>query len=76
MSNYTLNNHNKSKQENTTSKFIGVHLERSSGKYIAKIKKEKKSYFIGRFETEEKAAEEYNKKSIELYGKYANLNTF
>jgi len=72
-SNSSLNSHNIKKKENTVSKFIGVTLTKS-GKYNAKIYKDKKYYGIGSFDTEEEAAKARDKKVIELYGNYAKLN--
>jgi len=68
-----LNSHNKPKQKDGTSKYIGVST--FGGKIVAKIQKDKKSYYLGSFKTEEDAAEAYNKKATELYGDHANLNT-
>ncbi len=41
---------------------------------MAQIGKDKKRYILGRFNTEEAAAIAFDKKAIELYGKYARLN--
>jgi hypothetical protein len=72
ISNRQLNAHNKKKQEGTSSKYVGVSLY--NNKYIARIKKDHKHYNIGRYETEEEAVKAYNKKALELYGKFANIN--
>jgi hypothetical protein len=69
-----LNGHNKTKRINTKSKFIGVYLEKKTNKFMAKIQKDKITFFIGRFKTELDAVKAYNEKAIELYGEYANLN--
>lgn len=66
------NAHNKTKMKNTSSKYIGVSFR--SGKFVTRIKKDKKEYHLGRFENEEDAVEAYNKKATELYGDKANLN--
>jgi hypothetical protein len=66
------NAHNKTKMKNTTSKYIGVCFK--SGKFVARIKKDGKEYYLGRFDKETEAAKTYNKKAIELYGDHANLN--
>jgi len=68
------NSHNKTKQSNTSSRYIGVCYYKSRNKYIANIQHNKKSYFLGYYETEMEAADVYNKKAIELYGDFANLN--
>ncbi len=69
-----LNGHNKTKQQNTSSKYIGVCLNKQIGKFQAQIIKEGKRYYLGCFKTEKEAAQAYNNKAIELYGKFANLN--
>lgn len=70
-----LNNaHNKTKLENTTSKYIGVHFYKNRNKYVSTLTKAGKKYHLGYFETEKEAAKAYNTKAIELYGEFANLN--
>lgn len=71
LSNSSLNMHNKSKL-NGISKYIGVTFE--NGNFRAQISKDKRQYKLGSFKTENEAAEAYNKKAIELYGKFANPN--
>lgn len=44
------------------------------GKWDAYIHHEYKKYHLGRFDTEKEAALAYNKKAVELFGEYANLN--
>jgi hypothetical protein len=75
-SNSSLNSHNVSKRKNTTSKYTGVYFDKRRNKYQAEIRKDKQKYFLGLFKTEEEAAKIYNKKALELYGEYANLNQF
>lgn len=72
--NHNLNAHNKSKKKNATSKYIGVTYYKTTNRYLVSIKKDKTKYNLGYFKTEEAAAEAYNKKALELYGEYANLN--
>jgi len=73
-SNETLNNHNKTKKANTTSKYFGVWSE-NPGIYRAKISHNRNIYYLGSsFRSEEDAAKAYDRKAIELYGEYANLN--
>ena len=69
-----LNAYNKSKVKNSSSQYFGVIFYKQTSRFLTRIKKDKKTYHIGYFKTEEEAAEAYNKKAIELYGKYANLN--
>lgn len=72
----SLNSHNKSKSENALSKYFGVTFDKTRNKYRAAITKNGQHYSIGYSDSEIEAAEKYNKKAIELYGKYANLNVF
>jgi hypothetical protein len=68
---------NKSARKNKTSKYIGVSLsvpKRGRTKWLAQINTNSKGYNLGRFETEEEAAEVYNNKALELFGEFANLN--
>jgi hypothetical protein len=67
-----LGNRNTIKQENTSSKYIGVY--KRGNKYSANITKDGIKYNLGVFDTQEKAAEIRDKKAIELYGQNANLN--
>lgn len=63
------NNRRKINLETSTSKYIGVHL--NGGKYWQARAAGK---YIGLFKTEEEAAKARDKKLIELYGDFANLN--
>ena len=69
-----LNNYNRTKTKNSSSKYFGVHYDKSRKKYMAQIIKDGKHYSIGRFENEEEAAKARDKKAIELYGDFAKLN--
>ena len=43
-------------------------------KWQARIQKNKKRIYIGLYDTKEEAGLAYNKKAIELFGEFANLN--
>ena len=62
------------KLKNTTSKYMGVYFDRTRNKWATKINFNKKSVYIGRFNTEIEAALAYNAKAIELYSADAKLN--
>lgn len=55
-----------------TSKYKGVN--RVGKKWRAEIRKNRKGYYLGTFETEIEAAKAYNKKAKELFGEFAKLN--
>lgn len=62
------NVHNTAKRrtKSPTSTRKGVTFQK--GKWMARITKDNKTYYLGRFDSEESAAEAYSKKSVELYG--------
>lgn len=73
------NNWNKGKMKSKngkplSSKYKGVNKPKGGKKWSAFAMKDKKLYRLGTFEKEEDAALAYNKKAIELYGKFAWLN--
>jgi hypothetical protein len=70
----SINSHNKIKKLNSMSKFMGVTKIKKTNKYCAKITKDGICYNLGYYILEAAAAEAYNKKAIELYGSFANLN--
>ncbi len=74
ISNRVNNSHNRTKQVNSSSQYIGVCFYKSRNKYVANINHNKKTYFLGYYLTELAAAQRYNEKATELYGEFANLN--
>ena len=64
------------KQTNKSSKYIGVSLNKRYNKWQSEITHQNKKYSLGSFKDEKQAAEAYNKKAVELYGEFANLNEF
>lgn len=68
------NNSNKSKQRNTTSKYLGVSFCPIKNKWRVQITHKYQNIFIGYFDSEEEGAKAYNKYALELKGKFANLN--
>ncbi len=73
-SNHSLNAMNKRKKSNTNSKYKCVCWFKSNKKWIASIKINQKSIYLGSFINEVDAAKAYDKKAKELFGKYAKLN--
>jgi hypothetical protein len=72
--NWSENNINKSKRIGTSSKFVGVYLNKKVNKWQAYIKKNKKFFYLGIFENEIDAAIARDKKAKELHGEFANIN--
>lgn len=62
------------KIENKSSEYKGVHFIKRLNKFQSMICLNYESYYLGLFETKEEAALAYNKKAIELFGEFANLN--
>lgn len=65
------NSHNKIKSNNTSSRFVGVTLNKNSGKFCASIRKDGKRYNCGSYLSEEAAGLSAWNMSRELYGQYA-----
>lgn len=65
---------NKSVYKNSTSKFKGVSWNKNTNKWRSVIGLNGKYYHLGVFENEFEAAKAYNKKAIELFKEFANLN--
>lgn len=72
--NKSKNGMNRQVNSNNTTGYKGVILRKDTKKYRAHITKNSKRYWLGQYETVEKAAKAYNKKAIELFGEYAKLN--
>jgi phenolic acid decarboxylase len=68
------NQANRIHNKNSTSKHKGVHWFKRDNNWHAQITKDYKKYHIGYFKNEKDAALAYNKKAIELFGKFALLN--
>ncbi len=64
----------KVKRNNCSTNYLGVTYHKRDNIYEAYITKDKKRYYLGRFETDTSAAIAYNIKATELFGENAKLN--
>jgi len=67
---------NKIKSGLYSSNYKGVSFNKDKNKYIARVKKNGKSIFLGLFESEIEAALAYDRAAKNLFGEYAYLNFF
>ena len=65
---------NRSKNKNNTSGHTGVHWCKKNNKWKSRIRCDKKSYHLGFYTNVLDAAKAYNKKSLELFKEFSNLN--
>lgn len=65
---------NQRKQKNRTSIYKGVYFSKDCNKFIANIKTNRKTTYLGCFSNEYDAAIAYDIKAKELFGEFAKLN--
>lgn len=58
----------------SSSKYRGVVLHAQTGKWQAQLKHRDVNYYLGLFDSEEAAALAYNRKAVEVWGRFAHLN--
>lgn len=68
------NNANSPARRGSTSRFKGVSMDSSRGKWISSIQVSGRTKHLGRFRDEASAAIAYDRAAIQAYGKYARLN--
>lgn len=61
-------------RKNTSSKYVGVSLNKGNGKWVSYLNHGGKRYLLGNFEFEVDAALAYNKMALEFYGENAKIN--
>ena len=70
----TQNTYNQEKHAEGSSIFKGVHFDKGTRKWRARISPNRKSVHLGLFKTEEEAAKAYDNAAKEFFGEYACLN--
>lgn len=72
---HSQNQYNKKKTpKKTSSRYIGVYLEKSSRLWATKISRRGKSFWLGRFKSETDAALAYDNAARKYHGQFARLN--
>lgn len=72
--NSSMNNINRKKSINTSSKYKGVSFDKYNKKWQSRIKKDYKTIHLGRYKDEKEAAIAYDNKARELFGEFAVFN--
>ena len=55
-------------------RYKGVYFHAKTGKWRASLNKDRRTHYLGLFETEEDAARAYNEAAREIFGAFARLN--
>lgn len=71
---WSENLRNSNKHKDSKSLYKGIFYNKLNKNWRSRIFKDGKSYEIGSFKTDIEAAQAYDSKAIELFGKFAKLN--
>ena len=71
---HSENNCNRPKKKGTSSQYIGSHLNKKTGRWIAQIRINGKSTHLGSFANEIDAARAYDEAARKYHGEFARLN--
>lgn len=74
LANQTQNHANQRLSSRNTSGYKGVTYFKRTGRWVAKIKKNRVTKCLGYYDTPEEAAIAYNIAAIDLFGEFARLN--
>jgi hypothetical protein len=67
----SANGANRRRLPNNTSGFKGVHQDRQSGRWVARVRKDGQTHYLGRFATAQAAHEAYVAGAKRLFGEFA-----
>jgi hypothetical protein len=70
---HSQNNMNRRRQSNDTTGYKGVSWDRTKKRFMVQIRKDKKKYHLGYFNTVEEAYAAYCEKAKELHGEFVRL---
>ena len=73
-SDQSQNMSNRGKQRNNKSGYKGVYFDKSTGRWVANIMVQKRTIYLGRYNTPEDAARAYNVSAKRHFGEFAKLN--
>lgn len=71
---YSQNSQNQRNQDGTSSRFKGVTWCKNDCVWVSQIKHLGNRIYLGRFKSEESAAEAYNRAAVSIFGEYSRLN--
>jgi len=71
---FSENSCNKGRQKRNTSGYKGVYWNKRAQKWISKINKNDKEFWLGTYNCKHEAARAYNRAAIIYHGEFAYLN--